>query len=63
MSARPSAVVSPTKMNVFYIGVDNPVDISAPGVPAEHLRPSMTEAQLLRQPEEKEKYNGSYQRN
>lgn len=26
-------VVSPTKMNVFYIGVDNPVDVSVPGVP------------------------------
>lgn len=42
MSARPAAVVSPTKMNVFYIGVDNPVDISVPGVPAENLRPSMS---------------------
>ncbi len=28
-----SLVVSPTKMNVFYIGVDNPVDVSVPGVP------------------------------
>jgi len=26
-----SVAVSPTKMNVFYIGVDNPVDISAAG--------------------------------
>ncbi len=25
-------VVSPTKMNVFYIGVDNPVDVSVPGI-------------------------------
>lgn len=39
--ARPSAVVSPTKMNVFYIGVPNPVSISAPGIPKENLRVSM----------------------
>ncbi len=30
--AVPSVSVSPTKMNVFYIGVDNPVDITAAGV-------------------------------
>ena len=30
--AQPSATISPTKMNVFYIGVDNPVSISVPGV-------------------------------
>jgi len=29
-----SVSVSPTKMNVFYIGVDNPVEISAAGVAA-----------------------------
>ncbi|MGV3706855.1 MAG: gliding motility protein GldM [Arcticibacter sp.] len=39
--ARPSAVVSPDKMNVFYIGVANPVSISAPGIPKEKLRVSM----------------------
>ena len=32
MVARPSFAVSPTKMNVFYIGVMNPVSISAAGV-------------------------------
>lgn len=40
--ARPSAVVSPDKMNVFYIGVENPVSVSAPGIPKENLRVSMT---------------------
>ncbi|MFD2161181.1 gliding motility protein GldM [Paradesertivirga mongoliensis] len=39
--SRPSAVVSPTAMNVFYIGVPNPVSISAPGIPKENLRVSM----------------------
>ncbi len=29
--AKSMAVVSPEKMNVFYVGVDNPVSVSAPG--------------------------------
>lgn len=40
--ARPSAVVSPDKMNVFYIGVPNPVSVSAPGIAKEKLRVGMT---------------------
>jgi len=31
IAIKPVAVVSPTKMNVFYIGVDNPVSVSVPG--------------------------------
>jgi gliding motility-associated protein GldM len=31
MAIKPAAVVSPTSMNVFYIGVDNPVSVSVPG--------------------------------
>ena len=38
--SKPSAVVSPDAMNVLYIGVDNPISISAPGVPVESLRVS-----------------------
>lgn len=38
--AKPAVVISPTQMNVFYIGVPNPVDISAPGVPADAIRPA-----------------------
>jgi gliding motility-associated protein GldM len=30
-AVKPTAVVSPTAMMVFYVGVDNPVDISVPG--------------------------------
>ncbi|MCH8554524.1 MAG: gliding motility protein GldM [Schleiferiaceae bacterium] len=30
--APPSVVISPTAMNVFYRGVDNPIEISVPGV-------------------------------
>ena len=40
--ARPSAVVSPDKMNVFYVGVSNPVSVSAPGIPKESLVVSMS---------------------
>jgi gliding motility-associated protein GldM len=42
MVARPSAVVSPDKMNVLYIGVPNPVTVSAPGVPTSALNVSMS---------------------
>lgn len=44
--ARPSAVVSPDKMNVFYIGVPNPVSISAPGIPKEKLKVSISSGSI-----------------
>ena len=40
--AKPSGVVSPDKMNVFYIGLDNPVSISAPGFSLEKVKPSIS---------------------
>jgi gliding motility-associated protein GldM len=40
--AAPSVSVSPTKMNVFYIGVDNPVDITAAGTPADQIGVSIS---------------------
>jgi gliding motility-associated protein GldM len=40
--ARPSAVVSPDKMNVLYIGVNNPISVSAPGTPTDKVRVSMS---------------------
>ena len=48
MVARPAAAVSPEKMNVFYIGVDNPVAISAAGVAPTDLTPSMSGGSLVR---------------
>jgi gliding motility-associated protein GldM len=36
--ASPSATISLTKMNVFYIGVPNPVSISVPGVANDKVR-------------------------
>ncbi len=40
--SRPSAVVSPDKMNVLYIGVTNPISVSAPGTPTNKIKVSMT---------------------
>jgi gliding motility-associated protein GldM len=37
-----SASVSADKMNVLYIGVDNPITISAAGIPSNKVRPTMT---------------------
>ncbi|MPQ48062.1 gliding motility protein GldM [Marinifilum sp. N1E240] len=45
--AEPNVVVSPTKMNVFYVGVDNPVSISAPGFTSDRIRATMTNGKLL----------------
>ncbi len=41
-AAKPAIVVSPDKMNVFYVGLPNPVSISVPGIAAEDLLPSMS---------------------
>lgn len=45
MVARPSMAVSPTKMNVFYIGVENPVDISVAGAAPTDVVATLTGAQ------------------
>jgi len=37
-----SVSVSASKMNVFYIGVDNPVEVSAAGVPSAQVQVSMS---------------------
>ena len=39
--AKPQAIVSADKMNVFYIGVDNPVSISVPGVTPDQVKPRL----------------------
>lgn len=44
--ARPSAVVSPDKMNVFYIGIPNPVSISAAGFAKDKIHPSISSGEL-----------------
>ena len=44
--AKPSAVVSPDKMNVFYIGVPNPVSISAPGIAKDKIHVSISAGEI-----------------
>lgn len=44
--ARPSMTVSPTKMNVFYAGLDNPVSISVPGISASNVKVSITNGSI-----------------
>jgi len=46
--APPSLTVAATKMNVFYIGVENPVSISVPGIAETNLRPSISVGSLER---------------
>jgi len=46
--AEASLVVSPTKMNVFYVGVPNPVDISVPGVAGDKINASLSGAGNIR---------------
>ncbi|MCL3780138.1 gliding motility protein GldM [Prolixibacteraceae bacterium JC049] len=40
--ARPSYSIAPTKMNVFYIGVPNPIDVSVAGVSMSNIELDMT---------------------
>jgi gliding motility-associated protein GldM len=44
--AQPNLVVSPTKMNVFYRGVDNPVSVSVSGYSDKDIVASMTNGSL-----------------
>jgi gliding motility-associated protein GldM len=46
--AQPNVVISPSKMNVFYEGVENPVEVSAPGVASENLRVNITNARITK---------------
>ncbi len=52
--APPALTVAPLKMNVLYIGIDNPVAISAPGIPEEKIRPVIDQGVLKRGPEGKD---------
>ncbi len=56
MVAPPALIVSPLKMNVFYIGVKNPVAISVPGIPTEKIKPSISKGKLYRDPENKSQW-------
>ncbi len=47
--AEGSVTVAPTKMNVFYLGVDNPVDVSVAGVQPDKIDISVTNARHVKQ--------------
>ena len=49
--AKPSTTISATKMNVFYIGIPNPVDISAPGVAKDKIRASISNGSISKSAE------------
>ena len=57
--AEASAVISPTKMNVFYRGVKNPVSISVSGVPKEDLIADITKGSIKRAGNDWEVFPGS----
>jgi gliding motility-associated protein GldM len=44
----PNVVVSPTAMNVLYSGIDNPLDISVPGVGSDKVRATMRNGTIER---------------
>jgi gliding motility-associated protein GldM len=46
--AKPSTTISPTKMNVLYAGLKNPISISAPGISSRDLIVSMTNGTIER---------------
>ena len=46
--APPSLTVAPLKMNVFYIGVENPVSITSPGLAEQQIKPQITAGKLYR---------------
>lgn len=42
----PNVVISPTKMNVLYLGVDNPVEISIPGVSPDKISATISKGSI-----------------
>ena len=44
----PNVIVSPTAMNVLYVGIDNPIDISVPGVASNLIQASMSNGRIRR---------------
>ncbi len=44
----PAVIVSPIKMNVFYIGVENPVEVSIPGIGGDKIFPSITNGSITK---------------
>ncbi|MBN2807336.1 MAG: gliding motility protein GldM [Prolixibacteraceae bacterium] len=47
--ARPAVTISPTKMNVLYKDLKNPIDIAVPGIPSDKLRPVVTNGTIYKE--------------
>jgi len=45
---RPTATISPTKMNVLYLGIDNPISVSVPGVASESLEVTFSNGRIVK---------------
>jgi gliding motility-associated protein GldM len=54
ISAKPAGVVAALKMNVLYIGVDNPMSISVPGVPSKNVKTTVSGGGVTLTPNTKE---------
>jgi len=48
MVAPPSLTVAPLRMNVFYLGVENPVSITAPGLSSNQIHPRISAGKLYK---------------
>ncbi len=46
--APPSLTVAPLRMNVFYLGVENPVSITAPGLSNNQIKPRISAGKLYK---------------
>ena len=44
--SEPALIVSPTMMNVFYQGLENPISVSVPGTPQEQLSASVNNGRI-----------------
>jgi gliding motility-associated protein GldM len=53
---KPLAVISATKMNVVYIGLDNPISVSVPGYSADQVQVSCSSGGRLRPDKQKGTY-------
>jgi gliding motility-associated protein GldM len=56
MALKPLAVISATKMNVVYIGLDNPISVSVPGYSPEQVQVSCSSGGRLRPDKQKGTY-------
>lgn len=47
--AKPAATISPTKMNLLYKGLKNPIDIAVPTISSDRLTPTCTNGKMYKE--------------